>query len=105
MNERKTNMAQEISRREAIAGGAGFALLGSGAQAQSAAYDPTNRYAVKKVAGWTVLVNRSLEERRPLWADTLRLLEFQLFQIVRTIPAPALEKLRKVRIWAEVKEG
>jgi hypothetical protein len=100
-------MSETITRRELLAGGAGLLTLASETGAQTpAAYDPTDRYAPKRVLGWTVLVNKSLEkEYARLTADVLRLLEFQLFQVTRVIPAPAVEKLRRVRIWVEYKEG
>ncbi len=65
-------------------------------------YDPTSGYAVKKIEGFKVLVNKELLDEHPQLAeDTLRLLEFQLYQITRVVPKKALEEIRKVAVWVE----
>jgi len=65
-------------------------------------YDPTSDYAVKKIEGFKVLVNKELLDGHPQLAkDTLRLLEFQLYQMTRVVPKKALEKIRKVAVWVE----
>lgn len=93
-----------ISRRHLLAG-CGALLLPRAGAAQTA-FDPTDRYAPRRVLGWTALVNRAFEREQPrLYADVMKVLESQLFQVSRVIPAPALEKLRKVRIWVEHNEG
>ena len=75
-----------------------------GAQ-ESAPYDPTGRYEVRQIAGWTVLVHKGLLSGEPELADrTLELLRYQLYQIVRRVPVEAVEKLRRVRIWVEEEE-
>jgi hypothetical protein len=62
-------------------------------------------YQTRQIEGWPVLVNRAFLEREPELADrTLRLLEFQLFQVTRVVPPDALAKLRKIRIWVEEQE-
>ncbi len=67
-----------------------------------AASDP---YETRKIEGWTVVVNRDfLRLRRTLAERTLTLLQYQLYQIVRRLPAEAVKKLRKVRIWVEENE-
>jgi hypothetical protein len=47
---------------------------------------------VDDLADQTELANRSLE-----------LLKFQLYQVVRRLPAPAVEKLRTIKLWLEEK--
>jgi hypothetical protein len=83
-----------------------FATLGRGALAQTSAarkgFDPTSRYATRKVEGWTVLVNKGFLKDKPELAEqVLTLLKFQLFQVERAVPSKALARLRKVRIWVE----
>ena len=69
------------------------------------AYDPTDRYKVQQVQGWSVLVNKSFLETQPALAkQTLTLMREQLRQIVRGVPAEAVKKLRTIRIWVEEKE-
>jgi hypothetical protein len=82
-------------------------------QVQTQLPDPMSRtrtnaaaeqYETRRIEGWTVLVNRDFLERHRVLADrTLTLLQFQLDQIVRRVPAEAVKKLRKVRIWVEEK--
>jgi len=68
-------------------------------------FEPTDRYEVRKVEGWTVLVNREFLEGRPgLAARTLDLLRSQLFQVAYKVPAESVERLRTVRIWVEERE-
>lgn len=61
-------------------------------------------YAVQKLRGWTLKVNRRLYEPRheALRKDTLELLDDHLYRVVRVVPAPALAKLREVVIWIEL---
>ena len=57
-------------------------------------FDPTDRYEVKQVEGWTVLVNKGFLELEPELADrTLTLLGHQLYQVGRRVPADPLKKL------------
>ena len=68
----------------------------------STEYTPTTGYAVREIEGWRVLVNRELlSDHAQLAKDVLKLLEFQLFQITRVVPAEPLEAIRKVSIWVE----
>jgi hypothetical protein len=65
----------------------------------------SDQYETRQIEGWTVLVNRDFLRRQRSLADrTLTLLQYQLYQIVRRVPAEAVKKLRKVRIWVEEKE-
>jgi hypothetical protein len=65
-------------------------------------YEPTSHYQVRELRGWQVLVHRTLtEEHEDLCHNVLELVDFQLYQITRAVPAPAVEKLRRIRIWVE----
>ncbi len=56
--------------------------------------------------GWPVLVWQGfLREHSEEVAETLKLLDSHLYHIRRILPAPAVEKLQKVRIWVEWEEG
>lgn len=65
------------------------------------AFDATDRYEVRQMEGWTLRINQSLLTNEKLSKDVLRLLEFQLFQIKRVVPAAAVAELQKVTIWIE----
>lgn len=68
-------------------------------------YDPTERYDAVDVAGWRVLVNRAFPaDRADVHAETMIHLQHQLYQVVRKLPAAAVEKLRQVPIWVEYEE-
>jgi hypothetical protein len=65
-------------------------------------YEPTTSYEKRDVRGWLVLVHKSLvEEHAELGEQVLELIDFQLYQIARVVPKPALEKLRQIPIWVE----
>src|SRR5262249_37665120 len=55
----------------------------------------------RSVEGWTVRVHQDLLARPALAQDTLRLLEFQLYQITRVVPTNAVRQLREIPIWVE----
>jgi hypothetical protein len=68
-------------------------------------YEPSNRYEVQQIEGWTVLVNKTfLGKQAKLAQETLALLRAQLRQIVRSVPPAAVKKLRTIHIWVEEKE-
>jgi hypothetical protein len=93
-----------ISRRAVI--GAALAGLPAIPEAQGGKFEPTDRYAARRILGWTALVNRGFErDREMLCLETLRLLEFQLYQVTRVLPSPALQKILRVRIWVELNES
>ena len=72
------------------------------AQATAADCDPTDRYEVRDLLGWSVLVNKRFLGDHPEQADrTLTLLKQQLDQITRVVPAESVESLRTIRIWVE----
>jgi hypothetical protein len=65
-------------------------------------FEPTSSYTPQTIEGWTVLVHKKLlEEKKELGEKTLKLLGARLYDITRVVPAPAVEKLRKVRFWVE----
>jgi hypothetical protein len=88
------------------AGIVGGELLHSRGDAQSPrAFDPTDDYEMKTIEGWVVRVNKHLVAEQPELADkSVELLKFQLYQITRVVPGPALEKIRTVPIWLEQKD-
>jgi len=65
-------------------------------------WDPVERYQSRQLEGWTVRINQQLLAQELLAHDTLRLLEFQLYQIVRVVPTNAVAKLRAIPIWVEL---
>ena len=76
-------------------------------QSESAApaFDPTDQYDAQQIAGWKILVNKKFaHDQADLLAQTLKLLDFQLFQITRRVPEAPLAKIRKVTIWVELLE-
>lgn len=75
------------------------------AKGPPARWEPTANYQVKRIEGWSVLVHKAfLRDEPALCERTLTLLRHQLYRIDRTVPAAAVAKLRKVRIWVEEAE-
>jgi hypothetical protein len=69
------------------------------------AFAPTCNYEAQEIEGWPILVNRDFPAAQPeLCAQTLALLQQQLFQVPRSVPAEAVGKLRQVTIWVELAE-
>jgi len=93
-DEHPATQPAEITRSE---------LLHASENAQSPhTFDPTDAYDQQKIEGWLVRVNKRLiAEHRDLADKSVELLKFQLYQITRMVPAPALEKIRTVPIWLE----
>ena len=76
----------------------------SGASAKPT-FDRANRYEVRQIEGWTVLVNKTFLAKQAKLADeTLELLREQLDQIVERVPARAVKKLRTIHLWVEENE-
>ncbi|MCS7239001.1 MAG: hypothetical protein NZ899_12145 [Thermoguttaceae bacterium] len=74
----------------------------SGQSPEKLPYEPTTNYEERTIRGWRVLVHKSLlEQHREVGQEGLELLDFQLYQITRAVPEPALEKLRQIPIWVE----
>jgi hypothetical protein len=64
------------------------------------AVEPTHLYRTNQVEGWTVMVNRNLDTSERATTDhAFDLLRVQLQEIVRVVPAPAVARLREVRLW------
>ncbi|MBN2137191.1 MAG: hypothetical protein JW720_05245 [Sedimentisphaerales bacterium] len=79
---------------------AAFALYAASFAAPK--YAPTSDYTVRQIEGFRVLVNKELLEGHPRLAEkTLRLLEFQLYQINRVVPEKAAGELRHIPVWVE----
>ncbi len=94
-----------VGRREAIAAALIASLFGGFARADQAAFDATDRYEVREIEGWKVLVNKGLLGDQPELADkALTLLRFQLYQVARRLPPAAVADLRKIPIWVEENE-
>jgi hypothetical protein len=75
------------------------------APAAKGAFEPTDQYAVREIGGWKVFLNRRFERDQPeLCRDVLTLLEHQLYQIRRMVPAAAVEKLQQIAVWIELNE-
>jgi hypothetical protein len=64
-------------------------------------FDPTSAYRAQQIEGWRVLVNEKLLVETNLCERTLKLLDAQLYQITRAVPAGPLTKLRQIPIWVE----
>lgn len=63
---------------------------------------PTEAFERREVEGFSVLVERALLEEDPgRAAAALRLLDLQLYQVVRAVPARVLARLREVPIWLQ----
>ncbi len=68
-------------------------------------YPPTGDYEARQIEGWRVLVHEGFPRDQPALCDeTLMLLRFQLYQVTRVVPEPALAKLRQVTLWVEQAE-
>lgn len=61
---------------------------------------PAKAAQVRTIEGWTVSVSeRLLTDDAAATARALELLAAQLKEIARVVPAPAVERLRKVKLW------
>lgn len=76
-------------------------FLGAMTSMSAVAYDSTDQYEERQVEGWTLRINRTLLQHSQLAEEVLREMRRQLIQVARTVPAPALAKLRHVAIWVE----
>jgi hypothetical protein len=77
------------------------AICASGT-ALAASFDPTSSYDARQIHGFPVLVHQKLLADPPLAKAVLDELDHQLFQVIRRVPAPAVQKLRAVKIWVEL---
>jgi len=68
-------------------------------------FEPTEAYETRPLEGWTIVVNKKLLAEQPELADrTLTLLRFQLYQVARRLPEPAVKSLQGIKIWVEENE-
>lgn len=68
-------------------------------------YAPTSDYTQVQIEGWTVLVNNALlKDHAEVAARAQKLLAVKLFEIKHIMPAAAVGKMQKVRIWMEVRD-
>ena len=68
------------------------------AKAKAAATSATHQ--TNQLEGWNVIINRRLLDEQPAaTAKALELLQVQLQEIVRVVPAPAVKFLRGVNLW------
>jgi hypothetical protein len=64
-------------------------------------WEPITNYQEQRVEGWRILVNNQLATNGALCPAVLKLLDAQLYQITRVVPAAPLAKLRMIPIWIE----
>ena len=70
------------------------------AVAREAAANPDKLREIRDIAGWSVHISRKLlADDAKATACALELLQKQLAEITRVVPAPALAELRKVPLW------
>lgn len=75
-------------------------LMAFAFSAAAAEPEAAKTYQVKTIQGWTVHVSdRLLAEHKDSTEKVLNLLDGQLAEIVKIVPAPAVEHLRKVPLW------
>ena len=65
-------------------------------------WDATRLYHEQPIEGWRVRVNPKLAADTNLCAAVLKLLDAQLFQITRVVPAAPLAKIQQIPIWVEL---
>ncbi|MEE9603062.1 MAG: hypothetical protein V3V75_07145 [Thermoguttaceae bacterium] len=65
------------------------------------AYAPTRRYARCNIEGWNVLIGPELEKSPKLAEKARRLLRRDLHYVKRYVPAEAVKKLKRTKIWLE----
>lgn len=70
-------------------------------QAAKPAFEPTSSYKVEKIEGFTVRVSKAALEAKDEYGPAMALLKMRFSEIVRRVPAPALDTLRKIPIWVE----
>lgn len=64
-------------------------------------YEPISNYAIRKIEGWTIYVNKPLLNKK-IGKDVLKLMRAKLYDINRVVPKLALKELHKVAIWLEL---
>jgi hypothetical protein len=70
------------------------------ADAPRKAWVPNPERVVRDVEGWNVRIDTRLwNEQRSETDKALELLAVQLSEIIRVVPAPAVQHLRKITLW------
>ncbi|MEI7953679.1 MAG: zinc-dependent peptidase [Verrucomicrobiota bacterium] len=70
------------------------------AVAREKAANPDSHHEIRNIQGWSVHLSRELlTTEAKATARALELLDAQLAEIVRVVPAPAVAELRKVALW------
>lgn len=79
----------------------GFAARGQAEAQPSAAHRaPAWTYEDRTVEGWVIHIDRRLlDEDRAATETALQLLQKQLAEMIRVVPAPAVARLQKVPLW------
>lgn len=73
--------------------------------AEEPRFEPSTNYDARTLEGWTIHLNTRFADVEPeLCDETMTLLRFQLLQIVRVVPKPAVKALRTIPIWVELDE-
>ncbi|MBD3184528.1 hypothetical protein GF312_19755 [Candidatus Poribacteria bacterium] len=63
-------------------------------------YELTSNYEIQNVEGWKIYVNKKLLDT-DAGKDVLKLMDAKLFEINRTVPDEAIQKLYDTKIWLE----
>jgi hypothetical protein len=63
---------------------------------------PIETYEKHDLDGWTVMIGAGVRGEPKLREEALALMRAQLFYTAKLLPAPAVEKLKTVRIWLEI---
>ena len=88
-----------------LSGGSDPTSRGGEPETAKTPFEPTGNYAVREIEGWKAYIHIAFESESPeLCRETLDLLNCQLYQITRMVPASAVKKLRRIPIWIELKE-
>ncbi|MEK7399973.1 MAG: hypothetical protein AAB116_23770 [Candidatus Poribacteria bacterium] len=65
-------------------------------------YEPTPNYAIKKIEGWNIYVNKQLFDKRGKFAkELLKLIRVKLYDIKQVVPKTAIKKIQQTAIWLE----
>ncbi len=89
-------------------GGVSYSVPAAHAHAQPAAsppepHAPASAYQPVEVLGWTLRVHDDLLADEALYKDVFGEIHHQLFRLTRILPGDALEALREVVIWVELR--
>jgi len=65
--------------------------------------DPIENYTEVEAEGWTLLVNKRLDEHPELRQEAIETMQWQLWIIQRIVPEHAVKVMKGVKIWLEYK--